>query len=586
MKKKLFYTYTLSITGFALFILLSHFFDSISIFSQNLSENSLLLASLAVADLFSISFHRMKVVSGFPFIYLIAFKLPPIQSASLIFLAFFFHFAYSSIKDKTFDIYRLFLSAQFALVGLSGSYVFREFESINLILALLLSGFVIKIVNSVLVDILYYGLSTSWRTLKALIDLFTVEISYILISLPIVVLYKNVSMKPLAYHLVPIYITFLIILTLSFYTRAEESRVLAESGRRKLKMLYDRLLEILKIFKSLKIERGYETILGEIAYAIREKLNFELVLISLYDHKSGMVKRIAHAGLPPEEFERLKNKPPTIEMAKTVMDERFRVSNSYFIPYDKIILDDHFYIPDIEMEEGEDAWHPGDNLLVPIIGFNDREWGYISVDKPRDGKIPKLDVIRVLEIFADQAALALENASKYKEVELKSIKDQMLDLYSHTYFYQYAERLLRKYESMDEEETIAFMMMDVDNFKEFNDRYGHKIGDIVLKKVAKAVTSSVRSNDFVARYGGDEIIVILENVGVKRAQEIAERIYSTVASIEIEECSASITVSIGIAIYPVDGESVSDLVSAADEAMYRAKWSNSRISFANKAKSH
>ncbi|RKX52319.1 MAG: sensor domain-containing diguanylate cyclase, partial [Thermotoga sp.] len=83
-------------------------------------------------------------------------------------------------------------------------------------------------------------------------------------------------------------------------------------------------------------------------------------------------------------------------------------------------------------------------------------------------------------------------------------------------------------------------------------------------------------------YGGDEIVVILENVGVKRAQEIAERIYNTIASIRIENCPAEITVSIGISIYPVDGRTASDLVSAADEAMYKAKWSRSRIFFASK----
>jgi len=586
MKKKFFYIYTFSTVGFALFILLGHFSDSTGIFSHNLFENILLMVSLTIADLFDIRFHEMKVISAFPFIYLDAVKLPPMQSAFLILLAYLPRFVYTSVRSKTFNIYYLFLSAQFALVGISGSYVFRQFEYTNLWLALLLSAVAMKVVNSVLVDILYYGLSSSWRSSKAIMELFFLETGYVLSVLPIIVLYKSLYLKPFWKPLVPVYylayIIFLVIFTLSFYTRAEGSRMKVEAREWKLRTLYDRLLDILKIFKKLKIERGYESILSEIAYSIREKLGFDLVLISLYDYESGMVKRMAQAGLPPEEYERLKKRTPTIEMVKTVMDEKFCISNSFFIPHDKIILDDHFYIPDIEIEKGEDAWHPGDNLLVPIVGFNNKEWGYISVDKPRDGRIPKLDVIRILEIFADQSALALENASKYKEVKLKSVKDQMLGLYNHTYFYQYAENLVRKYEALNVGKTISLMMMDVDDFKAFNDKYGHKIGDIVLKEVARAVTSAVRSNDIVARYGGDEIVVILENVGVKRAQEIAERIYNTIASIRIENCPAEITVSIGISIYPVDGRTASDLVSAADEAMYKAKWSRSRIFFASK----
>jgi diguanylate cyclase (GGDEF)-like protein len=122
--------------------------------------------------------------------------------------------------------------------------------------------------------------------------------------------------------------------------------------------------------------------------------------------------------------------------------------------------------------------------------------------------------------------------------------------------------------------TLAVFMLDVDHFKKFNDQYGHAAGDAALGEVAKVFRSEVRSEDIVCRYGGEEFAIILPEIAADAAYDRAERIRRAVSELRIpidNAGSAEVTVSIGVSLYPVEGESSELLLRAADKALYAAK---------------
>jgi diguanylate cyclase len=117
--------------------------------------------------------------------------------------------------------------------------------------------------------------------------------------------------------------------------------------------------------------------------------------------------------------------------------------------------------------------------------------------------------------------------------------------------------------------SIAFI--DVDNFKEINDTYGHSVGDMVLRKVAETISQQIRWNDFVARYGGEEFIVVLPDCNPDEAYEIVERVRISIAKLQIrvQKYSIAVTVSAGIASFP--DLAASELIEVADKTLYQAK---------------
>jgi diguanylate cyclase (GGDEF)-like protein len=120
---------------------------------------------------------------------------------------------------------------------------------------------------------------------------------------------------------------------------------------------------------------------------------------------------------------------------------------------------------------------------------------------------------------------------------------------------------------------VSVLMIDSDNLKAVNDEYGHDAGNELLRLIATGIKSQLRSTDVLARYGGDEFVVLLPDTGTEGTHDVAERIRDSIARrpLELRDKSVSITVSIGLASYPNDGRGMDTIMQRADEAMYRAK---------------
>jgi diguanylate cyclase (GGDEF)-like protein len=203
-------------------------------------------------------------------------------------------------------------------------------------------------------------------------------------------------------------------------------------------------------------------------------------------------------------------------------------------------------------------------LLVPLMVEN-KGTGVMGMVEPTAGKFD-IDRLSVLTTIAQQAAVAIENARHY---QLATV-DQLTGLYLRHHFMQrLADERTR---SQRYRTPFGVLMLDLDTFKEINDRHGHNVGDRFLRQSADAIRQSLRGSDIACRWGGDEFCVLLPQTEVEAARATAERIRKGVEALSATLVGIRATASVGIATYPTDFDgNVEDLVKRADQALYRAK---------------
>ena len=196
----------------------------------------------------------------------------------------------------------------------------------------------------------------------------------------------------------------------------------------------DRLLtQILQIGSALYRHLELDTLLQEIVRAVHDSLGFGAVVLNLVDRESGQVRVAAHIGLDEEGRQRLENATYDWQEFAPLLQERFRVGGCYFIPHGELDWRRDFHGPMhilAEEEEGEeetDGWHPEDVLLVPIEPRPGQVMGVISVDRPADGRRPSPETLQALEIFARQAASAIENAQLYQQAQQELSRRQQVE---------------------------------------------------------------------------------------------------------------------------------------------------------------
>lgn len=175
-------------------------------------------------------------------------------------------------------------------------------------------------------------------------------------------------------------------------------------------------------------------------------------------------------------------------------------------------------------------------------------------------------------IVSSQLSLALDKAQLYQRLRQQAITDGLTNLYNVRHFKERLQEELAKVERRGS--CLSLLMIDIDWFKEFNDTFGHQTGDAVLCKAARDFTDNVREGDLVARYGGEEFTVILPETSHQDALHMAQRLRTRFKEGQnrvIPGLERPITLSIGVATYPLHAGTVNDLVELADRAMYRAK---------------
>lgn len=177
-----------------------------------------------------------------------------------------------------------------------------------------------------------------------------------------------------------------------------------------------------------------------------------------------------------------------------------------------------------------------------------------------------------LAVLADESSLALQNAQLQAELQRLSVTDRLTELYNHGHFKQRLDEEFKRAARFGH--SLSLIMIDLDDFKAFNDTFGHPRGDMLLYSVARAIGANLRGADVAARYGGEEFVVLLPETDPEGAFAVAERIRADVEELRFEGPeSAPVlkTISAGVAAFPNHAASALRLLESADAAMYRAK---------------
>ena len=199
-----------------------------------------------------------------------------------------------------------------------------------------------------------------------------------------------------------------------------------------------------------------------------------------------------------------------------------------------------------------------------------------AIQAARNGKETFTAVeVRLAEIISSSITRALANAMDYHNATRQSLIDDLTRLYNVRYLYRMLENEIRRAGRYGWPLSVVFM--DLDGFKQVNDAHGHCAGSHTLSEVAQVILMSVREVDFVSRYGGDEFVALVQEMAGSQVDDLCRRIETAVSKFLMmvgRNRYARVGISVGTATFGIDGDTLDQLVTAADEKMYRAKSSH------------
>jgi diguanylate cyclase (GGDEF)-like protein len=212
----------------------------------------------------------------------------------------------------------------------------------------------------------------------------------------------------------------------------------------------------------------------------------------------------------------------------------------------------------------------GSIIGIPLK-MGEKVVGVMNLSREKTGRFSTAES-RLLDMLANQAAVAISNASLHQSISRKAYTDTITGLANRRALDEHLESEIINARRTNS--PFAVVMMDLDGFKSVNDSYGHEVGDQVLRAVFNVVSFGIRSSDFIARYGGDELTLILAKSDMQAAKLVTEKILENIAKFSYKAPNGKaikLGISGGIAIYPSHGRSGPELLRAADAALYDAK---------------
>ncbi len=318
-----------------------------------------------------------------------------------------------------------------------------------------------------------------------------------------------------------------------------------------------RLGVLLESARALNSTLDRDRILQELATRLVKALNARGAAFTQVDLNTRLVTSLAHYSAPGR---------PSIFAGGSETLDNFPVLEG--VLHTRTLF--HGCIDDPDFPDSERAylrrWDMKAELLVPLVvqgvasGVLDIYWDQpLRIDA---------ETIALCTAIAEQAAVALEHASLYAAAAERAERDPLTGLANH-------RSLLNQIDlAVEAGAPFALLLLDVDNFKLFNDTYGHPMGDHVLRGVADTLRDVCRADDVAARYGGDEFAVLLRGAGTIEATAVAKRLsllMHALAQTAANGTVVPVTVSVGVSCFPQDGLTRPELVVMADQAMYAAK---------------
>ncbi len=361
------------------------------------------------------------------------------------------------------------------------------------------------------------------------------------------------------------------------YVESENSRRFLEEEIEYLSILCNYAsvaIENSKLYEKLAREAEQASILYDVGQSFISTLNFDQLLANI-------LKRLTHSFghlnlalfLLDQETNELKlrayiNYPDDVRNLRIKIGEAGitgHVAATKQVYYAADVSADPHYIKGVGDARSE--------VGLPLI-IGDKLIGVLDVESPEPNRFSEEDIY-LLATLSNQIAIAMENSRLYEETKKLSLTDPLTVLPNRRSFKLFIDSEIKRAERFHR--FFAVFMIDFDNFKNYNDRYGHPAGDIILRKFSKLMKKAIRDVDFLGRYGGDEFVAVLSETDKLQAREVAERMRKVVAEQNLEP---HVTLSIGIAAFPDNGDNVEDLIDRADRACYDAKQlGGNRINF-------
>ncbi len=209
------------------------------------------------------------------------------------------------------------------------------------------------------------------------------------------------------------------------------------------------------------------------------------------------------------------------------------------------------------------------DFVAPVFGVSGTIGALVISGCP----FPLEEERKYMSMLADLLSTAMQNVTLIDSSVSRSWSDHLTGVSNRLHFLQRFESEVRRSENYRQE--LALFMFDIDDFKKINDTYGHASGDVVIKKLVEIVRSNTRSSDLIGRFGGDEFMVLMMSSNAEQAHLYAEKLREKIAATDIRipghDAPIRLTISGGLAMWPADGQSTSELMQCADVALYEAK---------------
>ena len=313
--------------------------------------------------------------------------------------------------------------------------------------------------------------------------------------------------------------------------------------------------ELLGITDSILSTLDAPVLLGTIADRLNELIGSDNVAIELLDHEIGTLSPVVARGIDAEYYMQ-PWLPGETGIATWVLEHN-----------EPVRIEDQF--GDDRVAPGPGGPQHGSLICVPLRG-RDAPIGVLTIERIGEGRVFSDDEFELVQLFAAQAAIALQNAEVHLDVRRRAQTDVLTGLLNHGTFSQHMESLITG------AEPFSLVMLDLDHFKPVNDLMGHQAGNLLLRQVADAIVAASRDSDRVFRYGGDEFAVLLPHTAGDQVGPIAERMRAAVKGV-VGPGSAwrgrarSLEASAGTASFPENGETPEEVLLTADRALFVAK---------------
>ncbi len=324
--------------------------------------------------------------------------------------------------------------------------------------------------------------------------------------------------------------------------------------------LVDILLTARSVVSQLDLDKALSLALRKAMEITRTKAGS----IALFDARTRMLRIHAHRGFSKDFIAN-----HAWKVRPGGLSDRILKSKSITVISDT--TNKKFFTNPVAVEEGIKSL-----VCAPLIHQNEVV-GILYVDDFTPRKFSKVD-LGELEILASFASIAIRHAQAHTLVKQQAITDSLTGLFNRRCFENILSRELQRAERHGREFSLA--LVDVDDFKKYNDRYGHQDGDEALAVLGEAIRKSIRSTDLAARYGGDEIVIILPETKFEKAYNLfAKRIKREIEGEfgRMSKKNYKLTVTFGISSYPADGRNARELILAADRALLAAKRDKHRM---------